>query len=588
MGNEREDDQLNQPETPNQATSLPVTEVEVPVSDSQQTGAYLGMALKDRYLIERVIGRGGIGVVYLARDRQLVNRPVVIKVLHQSHLGSDLGNWFKKKFQQEIEALSRIDHPGVVGVLDTGEMPDGRGYFVMQYVEGVTLRSAITQQGVDLKRTAYLIRQMGQALSAAHDKGVLHRDLKPENIMIQNLGGGDEQVKLIDFGIAQVADSQIAPGTQTTKIAGTPPYMAPEQIRGRPTVASDIFALGAIAYEMVTGVAPFEAETQIELYEAQREGLKHPPRSLRPALPAVAEEAILKALSFDQKDRYPRARDFGDALSAALLGENYVPEDDSYLTGHEAQSRATLSTSHGAARPTVPETGTSIDRPTAVGRRPFAWLLATALVIAAIAISIFLFKPASQKQAPVETVDEPARSLNYWVTVQKYRDGKPYQAPFRLPGEILFEKDYRVKFAFSSPQSGFLYLINEGPQPFNHRPAFVVLFPKPSFNNGSAQLAANQEMTTSEFSFDEEQGTEKLWLIWSANQIAELEAVKGVVNPKDRGIISAPGQIQSVQDFLNRNYSTAKIEAERDETNQLMSVKGRGDRFVHLIKLDHH
>jgi len=579
------ENEQNQPTRPVEAGLDPLlmdTEAENPISASSPTEAYLGILLKDRYLIERVIGRGGIGVVYLARDQKLVKRPVVIKVLHQNVVGSELGSWFRKKFQHEIEALSRIDHPGVVGVLDVGEMPDGRAYFVMQYVEGVTLRTAIIEQGMDLNRIAHQVKQMGQALSAAHDRGVLHRDLKPDNIMLQNLGGGEEQVKLIDFGIARVADPQIAPETQATRVAGTLPYMAPEQIRGRPTAASDVFALGAIVYEMVTGVAPFTAETQVELYEAQREGVKTRPRDLRPTLPEAAEKAILKALAFDEKARYARARDFGDELSRVLLGEGGAYQDDRFVTTPGAQPPATLSTNEIIARPTAAEAGTRIEQPPQKRAVRFAWIAIAALVVIAAIIAALLLRPRPQPATA------PQRSFNYWVMVQKYRDGKPYQAPFKLPSDILFEKDYRVRFYISSAQPGFLYLINEGPQPINNLPAYVLLFPKPAFNYGSAELKANQEMNTSEFKFDEEQGTEKLWLVWSAAALPELESVKGVVNPKDQGAISNPDQIRAVRDLLNRHYRAAKPVVEKDEVNKQTSVKGASEVLVHLAKLEHH
>jgi len=156
---------------------------------------------KNRYLIEKEIGRGGFGVVYLARDQQLLSKPVVIKVL-QDETNPD--PYFQKKFQQEIEALARIDHPGVVGVLDVGETPDGKPFLVMQFVEGVTLRSEISKDGMELRRVAHIMRQVGQALGAAHDKGVYHRDLKPENIMLTRSSETEEYVKLIDFGIAAV------------------------------------------------------------------------------------------------------------------------------------------------------------------------------------------------------------------------------------------------------------------------------------------------------------------------------------------------------------------------------------------------
>ncbi len=582
-----ENDQ-NQPTRPVEAGLDPLlrdTAVESEISASSPTNAYLGLLLKDRYLIESVIGRGGIGVVYLARDLKLVKRPVVIKVLHQEVVSSELGGWLKKKFQHEIEALSRIDHPGVVGVLDTGEMPDGRAYFVMQYVEGVTLRAAMIEQGMRVERIAHLARQMGQALSAAHDKGVLHRDLKPENVMLQNLGEGEEQVKLIDFGIARVADPQIAPETQATKIAGTPPYMAPEQIRGRPSAASDIFSLGAMVYEMVTGIVPFKADTQVALYEAQREGVKFKPRDARPALPEAAEAAILKALAFDENARYAQARDFGDELARALLTRSEAVREDSFGATAGPQIRTTLSTNRGVVRETVADAATRVEQPQRRRGVQLAWIAVAALVVIAAVVAALLLRPKTPP--PITTTAEPQRSLSYWVMLQKYRDGEPYQAPLKLPGDILFEKDYRVRFYFSGAQPGFLYLINEGPQPISDLPAYVLLFPKPAFNHGSAELKAKEEINTAEFKFDEEQGTEKIWMVWSAAALPELESVKGVGNPKDQGAINNPDQIRVVREFLNKHYDAAKPLVEKDEVNELTVVKGSGEVLVHLIKLLH-
>jgi len=275
------------------------------------------MLLGDRYRIEKELARGGMGIVYLARDEHLLSRHVVIKVLLEE---SNPDPWLQKKFRQEIEALARIDHPGVVGALDCGETPDGKPYLVMQFVEGVTLRSAIGDRGMDLGRVARILRQVVQALSAAHEKGVYHRDLKPENIMLQLLGESEEHVKLIDFGIATVKDSQVASRVETTQVAGSLAYMAPEQFRGQPSPASDIYALGVVAYEMVTGRRPFPPNSLSQSLEAQQQGVPVNPRALRPDLTEQAEQVILKALSFDPEDRYPGPRKFGEDLAAALLG----------------------------------------------------------------------------------------------------------------------------------------------------------------------------------------------------------------------------------------------------------------------------
>ncbi len=278
-----------------------------------------GMLLKERYLIEGELGRGGVGVVYLAHDTQLHQRRVVVKVLLDEQEASVNKPWFQKKFEQEIEALARIDHHGIVGVLDAGATPAGKPFFVMQFVEGVVLRQLMKGAQLDLRRVLRIVRQIGQALSAAHDKGVVHRDLKPENIMVQTLGAEEEVVKLIDFGIASLTSANDA--VEKTTVAGTLPYMAPEQFRGQPAPASDIWALGVIAYELLTGRLPFQAETMIQLYEMQQRGVQVPPRQLRPDLPVKAEAAILQALAYEPEARFARARDFGEELVRVTIVE---------------------------------------------------------------------------------------------------------------------------------------------------------------------------------------------------------------------------------------------------------------------------
>ena len=294
------------------------------MSDKFGATAILGgtggpLILKDRYEVERELGRGGMSVVYLAHDRQLMNKRVVVKVLLDE---SQKDAWIRKKFLQEMEALARIDHPGVVGALDTGETAEGRQFLVMQYIEGQNLRQALAAGPLEFARAANILRQVGHALSAAHEKGVWHRDLTPENIMLQKHGGGEEHAKIIDFGIAGIQDSAF--GGEKTQVAGKYSYMAPEQFAGKPTAATDTYALGICAYEILTGQKPFVASLE-HLVSAEK-SKPQAPQALRMGMPEAAGKAILKAISFREEDRFGSAREFGEAVAAALLAKGGVKE----------------------------------------------------------------------------------------------------------------------------------------------------------------------------------------------------------------------------------------------------------------------
>lgn len=261
--------------------------------------------LAGRYRLDKRLGAGGFGEVYLARDEQLLAKLVVVKILKNP----DNDPWFVKKFSQEKEALARIRHHGVVEIVGDGVTPDGKPFLVMQYVEGMPLRQAIQPGGMPLARVAGIVRQIGQALSASHQSGVCHRDLKPENIMLQALDG-EEHVVLIDFGIAGITDSRFRGAT--TKIAGSMAYMAPEQFEGKASAASDIYSLGVIAFEMVTGaVPPRGGEAKLG--------------TLRPDMPEPASAAILKALAADPDQRFGSVREFSDTLVPALQSSAVRP-----------------------------------------------------------------------------------------------------------------------------------------------------------------------------------------------------------------------------------------------------------------------
>lgn len=276
-----------------------------------------GDLLKDRYRLEQQLGQGGFGRVFLASDQQLHSRRVVVKALLDENSSDP---WFEKRFSQEIRALARIDHPGVVGVLDSGRTDEGTLYLVMQFAEGVTLRSLVEPGGMSFVRVCGLVKQIADGLEAAHEKGIAHHDLKPENIMVQRLASGEERVRLIDFGIARLRaeNAEADSVTENTRVAGSPSYMAPEQLSGHPCMQSDIYSLGVVAFELLTGVKPFEAQNLVELYKLQSAGACSKPRVLRPDLSERAESVLLRALAFESADRPESPRAFGNRLAEAL------------------------------------------------------------------------------------------------------------------------------------------------------------------------------------------------------------------------------------------------------------------------------
>jgi len=564
----------------------------------------IGITLDNRYFIEKELGRGGVGAVYLARDRRLHDKPVVIKILLEKSLQN---SWVVQKFQQEKEALARVDHPGVVGILDTGELPDGKPYLVMQFIDGVTLRSLVRPEGVALESAADLLKQIGRALGAAHVKGVLHRDLKPENIMLQRLGAGEEQVKIIDFGIAKLKDSIVAPSTVTGATAGTVAYMAPEQLSGRAVSAvTDIYALGAIAYELLTGRKPFNPETGFELLEMQRGGVRVKPSDLRPSLSTEAGQLILRALSFDPGERVQSAREFGDALARALAQETTLDQGPArqaqipatqLATDANAPARQTadLSAKTMAAKfqpAPVPTLDGSVYPSALTDDSPAGtpWLKAgVAVILIALIVggaSLLIWKRNALFGRKEVAAALPERSLNYSLTVQKMREGKPYQDTFESSGQEIFENGWKFRLNLSSPQEGYLYLLNEGPAA-GDEVTYNVLFPEAKTNNGSPRVNVDQKLQTAWMRFDDHQGTEKFWVVWSASPVKELEAVVDAVNDQDKGEIKNSAQARAVRDFLVK-HSSPKPDVSKDSAKKQTTVKGKSEVLVNYVELEHH
>ena len=264
-----------------------------------------GQVLAQRYRVQRLLGRGGMGAVYLADD-EVLGELVALKVISSAFAADEAA--MITRFRREAAAVLRASSPSVIRIHDLGEARPGLLYLSMEYFAGRTLTEVMAQRGtVPLKDAHDMLVQIGTGLEAAHNAGVVHRDLKPSNVLVGERG----MVKIIDFGLATTA---VADGlTATGAILGTPHYMAPEQVRGKPVDArTDIYSFGALAYHLVCGRPPFVGDNAIAIGFAHLSEPVVPPRQLRKEVSPALEAAILAALAKTPEDRPPSARAFVD------------------------------------------------------------------------------------------------------------------------------------------------------------------------------------------------------------------------------------------------------------------------------------
>ena len=272
-----------------------------------------GQKINDRYEIIKTIGEGGMANVYLANDT-ILDRKVAIKVLR-----GDLSNdeKFIRRFKREALSVSNLSHPNIVEVYDVGE-EDGNYYIVMEYIEGKTLKQLLQKRGaLTLNEVIDIMTQLTDGLAHAHEAYIIHRDIKPQNIMIEDNG----LVKITDFGIAMALNSTQL--TQTNSVMGSVHYLPPEQANGKgSTVKSDIYSLGILMYELLTGSVPFKGDTAVEI------ALKHMKekipsiRKQNPTIPQSVENIVLKATAKNPKNRYDNVRDMYKDLQTALQRDN--------------------------------------------------------------------------------------------------------------------------------------------------------------------------------------------------------------------------------------------------------------------------
>src|ERR1017187_9408159 len=288
-------------------------------AQATETEAQLVAGLSRRFRLVRRLGKGGMGTVFLAEQIGVGNRPVALKVLNRKLLDDPD---FLMRFQNEAGSTGRIHHPNVVTIHESAQSDDGTPYIAMEFLEGESLREVIKQRGaLPLPEVAEILQQPAGGLNAAHKLGIIHRDLKPDNIFLTHGDEGELIVKVVDFGIAKLRES--ATHTMTGTVLGTPAYMSFEQASGMRSdeldARSDIYSLGVVVYEMLTGRTPFHSATPVGYLRMHMQEDPPPFRAVKPGLPVppLIESVVMKALTKERNQRYGSVLEFAREFAQA-------------------------------------------------------------------------------------------------------------------------------------------------------------------------------------------------------------------------------------------------------------------------------
>jgi serine/threonine-protein kinase len=363
-----------------------------------------------RYRIHRKLGAGGMANVYLAQDEEL-DRRVAIKVLNDRYANDAA---FVERFRREARSAAALSHPNIVPIYDRGDA-DGHPYIAMEVIEGRSLKELIQGRGpLPIGRAVDYAQQVLAALRFAHRNGIVHRDIKPHNILI----GPDDHLKVTDFGIARLGASEI---TETGSIMGTAQYLSPEQARGRPVDArSDLYSVGIVLYEMLTGQVPFNGDSAVEVAMKQVNDAPPPPSRIIAGIPKELDEVVLRALAKDPATRYQTADEFAEDLKRVQAGQPVAPETTEAATALLTGPAATEIIARTDAPPTPrppsptgpprrppappPEYGYPRGRPRRRRRSIIPWLLVAGLLAAATVAGWYVYtqiRDQLQESTPV-------------------------------------------------------------------------------------------------------------------------------------------------------------------------------------------
>jgi beta-lactam-binding protein with PASTA domain/tRNA A-37 threonylcarbamoyl transferase component Bud32 len=393
-----------------------------------------------RYRIVRKLGTGGMANVYLAED-EVLGRRVAIKILNDRHAGDDQ---FVERFRREAKNAASLSHPNIVSIYDRGEA-EGTYYIAMEYLDGRSLKELIVARGPAPVNVAIeYARQILAAIRFAHRHGIVHRDIKPHNVLVDAEG----RLKVTDFGIARAGVSQM---TEAGSIIGTAQYLSPEQAKGAPVdQTSDLYSVGVVLYELLTGVVPFSGDTPVEIAMKHLSSTPEPPSAKRAEVPRELDLIVMRALAKDPADRYQSAEEMDDDLGRVARGAAVSPATEEAATAiiSRPPSTAVTAITPPRARETVPYAPPpayyDYDEPRR--RAVWPWFVALLFVAAAIVGGYFLYDQVQTQLTNSKVAVENYRGLREITAVRQIHDkGLRFQVVRQysesVPATYVFKQD---------------------------------------------------------------------------------------------------------------------------------------------------
>ena len=545
-------------------------------------GTFVGDHFKDqgRYQIVTMRRFGLMASLFFATDRK-VGGPVVIKIPRRSayvktesdyeNLGNLNAN-IRNNFRREFDALRKLQRCSyVVRVLDFGELPDGRPFMVQEFIEGNNTLELLNSYkestgratGLAFKDVVNIVRQAGRGLEAAHELSILHRDMKAENVMVTH----DGHVKLIDFNAADVK-LPISPMSTvfSHQTWGTLGYASPEQLQNMMegnaeaavplTAVSDVYSLAVTTYQLLTGKMPFSSNVT-ELIKQQAACSFVPPSEIRVGLSHEIDSLFKSALNPDPSLRPQTAQEFVTALARNL---------------DEVGSRATQVTSSDTHKPAEASAAAFDMQPARKHSNTKGRLLI--IVLAAIlvleGILTWAFFKNKNTQTATANVAAPVRSFSYWLDLTRVARGTASDTSIRASGQEVFTSGDHFTVKFSSPQPGYLYLLNEG-RNYKDDTSFYYI--------GKYTIKPDTQTSSSQLGFDNKDGTEQFWLVFSQAPVEIFE--------EHRPPLEIPlEQTLRVQEYLNQSVPTDLTSTE-DMANAQTRVSGSGEAIAYKVLLRH-